>query len=59
MTCVMFVLLLILWFALGAATMVFIAALGRAGRLQDERRAVAVRRRRMRSGSQSSSDRAA
>jgi hypothetical protein len=42
MTCVMFLLLMLAWFVLGAATMVVVAALGRAGRLQDERRAAAT-----------------
>ena len=45
----MLLLLMVLWFALGAVTMVVVAALGRAGRMQDERRAAAVRRARMRS----------
>lgn len=40
MTHVMFLLLMMLaWVVLGAATMVVVAALGRAGRMQDERRA--------------------
>ena len=48
MTWVMFLLLLMIsWFALGAVTMVVVAALGRAGRMQDERRAAAVSRARM------------
>ncbi|QXG74635.1 hypothetical protein KUM42_12130 [Modestobacter sp. L9-4] len=38
----MFLLLMLAWFVLGAATMVVVAALGRAGRLQDERRAAAT-----------------
>jgi hypothetical protein len=42
MTCVMFLLVMLVWFVLGAATMVVVAALGRAGRLQDERRAAAT-----------------
>ncbi len=46
MTHVMFLLLLVTWFALGAVTMVVVAALGRAGRMQDERRAAAVARSR-------------
>jgi hypothetical protein len=44
MTCVMFLLLMLAWFVLGAVTMVVVAALGRAGRLQDERRAAATSR---------------
>jgi hypothetical protein len=39
MTHVMFLLLMIAWFVLGAATMVVVAALGRAGHVQDELRA--------------------
>ena len=38
----MFLLLMITWFALGAVTMVVVAALGRAGKMQDQRRAAAV-----------------
>ena len=41
---VMFLLLMISWVMLGAVAMVVVAALGRAGRLQDERRASAARR---------------
>ena len=40
----MFLLLMVIWFTLGAVTMVVVAALGRAGRMQDERRAAAVSR---------------
>jgi hypothetical protein len=42
MTHVMFLLLMIAWFVLGAVTMVVVAALGRAGHLQDELRAAAT-----------------
>ena len=44
MTHVMFLLLMISWVVLGVVTMVVVAALGRAGRLQDERRASATGR---------------
>ena len=59
MTYVMFLLLLLAWFALGAVTMVVVAALGRAGRMQDERRAAAVRHARMLSEPRSAFARAA
>jgi hypothetical protein len=59
MTYVMFLVLMVSWFALGAVTMVVMAALGRAGRMQDERRAAAVRRARVLSESRSSYARAA
>ena len=42
MTCVMFLLLMLAWVVLGVATMVVVSALGRAGQLQDERRAAAA-----------------
>jgi hypothetical protein len=42
MTHVMFLLLMLVWVVLGTATTVVVAALGRAGRLQDERRASAA-----------------
>ena len=38
MTYVMFLLLMVTWVVLGAVTMVVVAALGRAGQMQDERR---------------------
>lgn len=41
MTHVMFLLLMISWVVLGAVTMVVVAALGRAGRMQDQLRASA------------------
>ena len=50
MTCVMFLLLMLTWVVLGAAAMVVVAALGRAGRVQDERRAAAVGRLRRLTG---------
>lgn len=38
MTCVMLTILMLAWVLLGAVVMVVVAALGRAGHLQDERR---------------------